>query len=77
MAFRVGLVGLGMAVTPHAKSLLELRDRVEVAYAFSPSAGRRHEFSRKFPFPPCERLETILEDRSVDAVLVLTPPNTR
>jgi predicted dehydrogenase len=76
MAFRVGLVGLGMAVTPHAKSLLELRDRVEVAYAFSPSAGRRQEFSRKFPFPPCERVETILEDRSVDAVLVLTPPNT-
>jgi UDP-N-acetyl-2-amino-2-deoxyglucuronate dehydrogenase len=76
MAFRVGLVGLGMAVTPHAKSLLDLKNRVEVAYAFSPSAGRRQEFGKKFPFPLCERLETILEDRSVDAVFVLTPPNT-
>ena len=76
MAFRVGIVGLGMAVTPHAKSLVDLKDRVEVAYAFSPSAERRKSFATRFPFPLCERLETILEDPSVDAVLVLTPPNT-
>lgn len=76
MAFRVGIIGLGMAVTPHAKSLVELKDRVEVAYAFSPSAERRKSFAARFPFPQCERLETILEDRAVDAVLVLTPPNT-
>src|SRR5256712_13295185 len=76
MAFRVGLIGLGMAVTPHAKSLLDLRDRVEVAYAYSPSAERRTKFKQRFPFPQAEGLETILEDRSVDAVLVLTPPNT-
>lgn len=76
MVFRVGLVGLGMAVTPHAKSLLDLKGRVEVAYAYSPSAQRRAEFARKFPFRQCDRLETILEDRSVDAVLLLTPPNT-
>ena len=76
MAFRVGLIGLGMAVTPHAKSLADLRDRVEVAYAYSPSAERRTKFKQRFPFPQAERLETILEDRSVDAVLVLTPPNT-
>jgi predicted dehydrogenase len=76
MAFRVALVGLGMAVTPHAKSLLDLRDRVEVAYAYSPSEGRRRAFAQRFPFPQCDRLETILEDRSIDAVLILTPPNT-
>ncbi|HXV12548.1 MAG TPA: Gfo/Idh/MocA family oxidoreductase [Burkholderiales bacterium] len=76
MAFRVGLIGLGMAVTPHAKSLLELKERVQVAYAFSPSAERRRRFAERFPFPQCDRLETILDDRAVDAVLVLTPPNT-
>ena len=32
MAFRLGIVGLGMAVAPHAKSLVDLRDRVEVAH---------------------------------------------
>jgi predicted dehydrogenase len=76
MAFRVGLVGLGMAVTPHAKSLMDLKDRVEVAYAFSPSERRRTAFAQRFPFPLCDRLETILEDRSIGAVLILTPPNT-
>jgi len=76
MAFRVGLIGLGMAVTPHAKSLLDLRDRAQVAYAYSPSAQRREKFAERFAFPQCDRLETILEDRSVNAVLVLTPPGT-
>ena len=65
-----------MAVVPHANSALDLADRVEVAYAFSPSAARRAKFAEKFPFPQCERLETILEDRSIDAVAVLTPPAT-
>jgi UDP-N-acetyl-2-amino-2-deoxyglucuronate dehydrogenase len=73
---RVGIVGLGMAVTPHAKSLADLAGRVQVAYAYSPSIERRARFAERFPFPQCERLEAILDDRSVDAVLVLTPPNT-
>lgn len=73
---RVALVGLGMAVTPHARSLLDLKDRARVAYAYSPSPERRNGFAAHFPFPQCDRLETILDDRSVDAVLVLTPPNT-
>jgi predicted dehydrogenase len=72
----VGIVGLGMAVTPHAKSLLDLKERAQVAYAFSPSKERRAKFAERFPFPQCQQLETILDDRSVGAVLVLTPPNT-
>ncbi len=76
MAFRVALVGLGMAVTPHAKSLQDLRARVQVAYAYSPSEGRRKAFAQRFGFPQCDRIDTILDDRSVDAVLILTPPNT-
>lgn len=76
MAFKVGIVGLGMAVAPHAKSLVDLKHRVEVAAAYSPSAARREAFAAKFGFPLVDRLETILEDRSVNAVLVLTPPST-
>ena len=76
MALKVGIIGLGMAVTPHAKSLVDLKDRVE-----SPthSALRRNDgraSRRAFLSRSDERLETILEDRAVDAVLVLTPPNT-
>ena len=73
---KVAIVGLGMAVTPHAKSLLDLKERAQVAYAYSPSAERRQKFAEKFDFPLTDRLETILGDRSVDAVLILTPPNT-
>ena len=76
MASRVAIVGLGMAVTPHAKSLLDLRDRVEVSAAFSPSAARRAKFASAFPFPVVSSIEAILGDRSIDAVLILTPPNT-
>lgn len=73
---RIALVGLGMAVTPHAKGLVDLADKVEVAYAHSPSEARRKAFGERFGFPLCDRLETILEDKTVDAALVLTPANT-
>ncbi len=73
---RIGLIGLGMAVTPHAKGLVDLADKVEVAYAWSPSEARRAAFAERFDFPTCDRIETILEDKTVDAVLVLTPANT-
>ncbi len=73
---RIALVGLGMAVTPHARGLLDLADRVEVVHAFSPSERRRTEFGQRFAFPLCDSLDRILDDRSVEAVLVLTPANT-
>lgn len=73
---RIAIVGLGMAVTPHAKGLMDLADRVEVVHAFSPSAARRQAFGEKFPFPLCDSLDTILDDGSVEAVAVFTPANT-
>ena len=72
---RIGIIGLGMAVTPHAKSLVDLKDRVEVAYAFSRTAERRSSFAVKFPFPLTDSIDTILDDDSVDAVMVLTTPD--
>jgi len=73
---RIGIVGLGMAVTPHARGLMDLADTVEVAHAFSPSAERRAAFAGRFPFPLADSLDALLDDRTVDAVLVLTPANT-
>jgi UDP-N-acetyl-2-amino-2-deoxyglucuronate dehydrogenase len=73
---RIALIGLGMAVTPHAKSMVDLKDRVEVVHAFSPSAARRKAFGEKFPFPLADSLDAILADTSVDCVEILTPPNT-
>ena len=73
---RVALVGLGMVVGAHVRSLNDLADRVEIAYAYSPTAARREAFAAQFLVPTCDRLETILDDPSIDAVIVLTPPNT-
>ena len=74
---RIALIGLGMAVTPHARSLIDLADRVEVAHAFSPTAARRAAFTEKFPsFPLTDSLDRIVDDPGVDAAIVLTPPNT-
>ena len=73
---RIAIVGLGMAVTPHARGLADLAGEVEVAWAFSPSERRRRAFAETFPFPTCDSLEVILADPTVDAVAVFTPANT-
>jgi predicted dehydrogenase len=73
---RIALIGLGMAVTPHAKSLMDLAPRAEVAWAFSRSPERRAAFAARFPFPVTGDLARIAEDRSISAVAILTPPAT-
>ena len=57
---RIAMIGLGMAVSPHAKSLLDLQDRVEVAYAFSRSEARRRAFAERFDFPLTGDLDRIV-----------------
>ena len=74
---RCAIIGLGMAVTPHAKSLLDLRDRVEVAAAYSPTAARRETFAAKFALPVTDDLDAIVDDPSIDYAVLLTPPNAR
>lgn len=73
---RIAIIGLGMAVTPHARGLVDLADKVEVVHAFSPSEARRNAFAARFPFPACDSIDTILNDDSVEAVAVFTPAST-
>jgi predicted dehydrogenase len=77
---RVAVVGLGMALAPHAQSLRALGDRVELAHVVSPSAERRRAFAGRFPefagVPASAGIDPVLEDRSIDAVALLTPPAT-
>lgn len=73
---RVGVVGLGMAMKPHALSLIDLDNRIEVVGCFSPSEERRAAFHRMFGLPVVDRAETIFDDPTINAVLLLTPPNT-
>ena len=74
---RCAIIGLGMAVTPHAKSLVDLRDRVEVAAAYSRTAVRREAFAERFGLPVTDDLDGIVGDPSIDYAVLLTPPNAR
>ena len=65
-----------MAVAPHAQSLRDLADRVEVVAAFSPTRARRDAFAAKFGFPVSDDIDAIVADTSIDAALLLTPPRT-
>ena len=73
---RIAVIGAGMAIPPHADSLLELADRVEVAGVFSRERERLDRLAARYPFPVTDALEPLLADRSIEAVLVLTPPTT-
>src|SRR5688500_16838425 len=73
---RIAVIGLGMASAPHAKSLADLAGRVEVAYAYSPTEARRAAFAQHFGFPVSGDLDAIFADKTVGAVMLLTPPST-
>lgn len=73
---RIAIIGLGMAVTPHAKGLMDLSDTIDVAAAFSPSEARRKAFGEKFSFPLVDSLDAVLNDDSIEAVAVFSPANT-
>ena len=72
----VGIIGLGMAVKPHALALRDLADQVDVIGGYSPTPERRSEFARSYGLPAVDSLDALLADPRVDAVLILTPPRT-
>jgi UDP-N-acetyl-2-amino-2-deoxyglucuronate dehydrogenase len=73
---KVAMIGLGMAAGHHARSLLDLSDRIECVAAYSPTAARREAFAAQYPIPTSGDLDAIFEDAKIEAVLILTPPNT-
>ncbi len=73
---RVGVVGAGQGSAPHFQSLHELRDELELVWVIGRSAEKLAALSLPAGAQASTRLEDLLEDVSVEAVLVLTPPNT-
>ena len=75
--FGLAIVGAGMAAAPHALALKSLEDSVRAIGIHSRSRERRAEFAGRFGLRSIERLETLLDDDEVDAVIVATPPDQR
>jgi UDP-N-acetyl-2-amino-2-deoxyglucuronate dehydrogenase len=73
---RMAVIGLGMAVLPHAKSFIDLADRLEIVVGYSPTQARREAFAEKWKFPVSGDLDAIFADKSIDCVAILTPPNS-
>lgn len=73
---RVGIIGLGLAIKPHALALRDLADKVEVVGGYAPSAERRAAFAATWGLPVVDRLEDLRDNPGVDALLILTPPRT-
>ncbi len=76
---KVAVIGAGFAAKPHILSLAELSDQVKLGWLYGRTPERLAAAAASFGIPAgtrtTTRLEDILEDRDVRAVLVLTPPN--
>ncbi|WP_244457367.1 Gfo/Idh/MocA family protein [Roseomonas fluvialis] len=74
----MGIVGLGLAVKPHALALrdLEAAGRLRVVGGFAPSGDRRAAFAAAWGWPVFGRVDALLAAPGLDLVLVLTPPRT-
>lgn len=72
---RVAVVGAGLGSAPHLKSLQDLADQAELVWIYSRSHERLANIELPASTRKTTRLEDILEDTSVAAALVLTPPH--
>lgn len=73
---RAAIVGLGMALKPHLRSLEELGERVEIAACYAPSEARRKAFADVHRHSVEADLDRVLADCSIDIIVILTPPAT-
>ncbi len=72
----LAVVGLGMALKPHAMALGELQDEYRVIGAHSRSSDRRDAAAATYRLPTTGDLDALVGDPSVEAALILTPPNS-
>lgn len=72
----LAIIGLGPASLPHARSLMDLQNRVEVIWAASRTQERITEFAQAFPFPVTTNIDAAITDPAVDIVLILTPASS-
>ena len=71
----IAVIGLGAALSPHAKALLDLSSRVRVVHAVARDPERRRLAHEQFGFPTSADAMAAISDPAVDAVMILTPTN--
>jgi len=71
----IAVIGLGNALEPHAKSLLDLSDRARVVWAAARSEARAKAVADRYGFPATTDIARAVADPAVDAVMILAPAN--
>ena len=71
----LAIIGLGAALGPHAKALLDLRDRAQVVHAVARNPERQRAAAEAYGFPVSGDAMAAIADPRVDAVMILTPTN--
>ena len=76
MATGVGIIGLGMAVTPHMLALhdLEATGHTRIIGGYAPSAVRRDGFAARWSASAFDCLDGLLAAPGLDLALILAPP---
>lgn len=74
----VGIIGLGMALKPHALALRDLGSagRVRVVGGAARDEARRAAFTAAWGWPAFDTVDALLSTPGLDLVLILTPPGT-
>jgi len=73
---RLAVIGAGLGSAPHFRSLEDLASEADVAWIYGRNAQRLAAAVTPAGATKTTQLKDILEDTSVQADLVLTPPNT-
>ena len=73
---RLAVIGAGLGSAPHFKSLKDLASEADVVWVYGRSAERLAAVRTPQGAKKTSRIEDILDDATVQAVLVLTPANT-
>jgi predicted dehydrogenase len=71
----IAIIGLGAALPPHARALLDLTERARVVHAVARNAGQRRSAAENYGFSTSDDPAAAIADPRVDAVMILTPTN--
>jgi predicted dehydrogenase len=71
----VSVIGLGNALQPHARALVDLAGRVRVVWAAARSEARLKDTADRYGFSTTTDIARAIADPAVDAVIILTPAN--
>lgn len=72
MALKMAIIGCGKVAHLHAKALNEIRECRLVAVQSS-NPGRASEFAARYGVKPYERVDEMIRQEKIDAVIICTP----